>query len=66
MNDNLTLCEILRQGGGWCNTVRSCVYRKKTRRGSLNYMEKQLEFSGILSNKAEENPGLLSEWHISK
>ncbi|XP_016481028.1 pectin acetylesterase 12-like [Nicotiana tabacum] len=44
------------EGGGWCNNIRSCVYRKKTRRGSSNYMEKQIPFTGILSNKAEENP----------
>lgn len=61
LNKNLVLCEISSQGGGWCNTIRNCVYRKTTRRGSLNYMEKQLAFTGILSNKAEENPGLLSE-----
>ena len=47
----------LLQGGGWCNTIRSCVFRKTTRRGSSKYMEKQLAFTGILSNKAEENPG---------
>lgn len=47
------------QGGGWCNSVRACVYRKTTRRGSSNYMEKQLAFTGILSNKAVENPGLV-------
>ncbi|RXH82087.1 hypothetical protein DVH24_036428 [Malus domestica] len=46
------------EGGGWCNNIRTCVYRKTTRRGSSKYMEKQLVFSGILSNKAEENPGL--------
>lgn len=44
------------EGGGWCNTIRSCVFRKTTRRGSLKFMEKQLMFTGILSNKAEENP----------
>ncbi|KAF6163476.1 hypothetical protein GIB67_029325 [Kingdonia uniflora] len=44
------------EGGGWCNTIRNCVYRKKTRRGSSTYMEKQIPFTGILSNKAEENP----------
>lgn len=49
------------QGGGWCNNVRSCVYRKKTRRGSSYYMEKQIPFSGILSNRAEENPGSFLE-----
>ncbi|KAG0478312.1 hypothetical protein HPP92_013031, partial [Vanilla planifolia] len=44
------------QGGGWCNDINSCLYRKKSRRGSSYYMEKQLQFSGILSNKPEENP----------
>ncbi|THF96225.1 hypothetical protein TEA_002172 [Camellia sinensis var. sinensis] len=44
------------EGGGWCNAIRSCVYRKTTRRGSSTYMEKQIPFTGILSNKAEENP----------
>lgn len=46
------------QGGGWCNNIRTCVYRKTTRRGSSKYMEKMLAFTGILSNKPEENPGL--------
>ncbi|KAL0422149.1 UNVERIFIED_CONTAM: Pectin acetylesterase 12 [Sesamum latifolium] len=40
------------EGGGWCNSIRTCVYRKKTRRGSSNYFEKQIAFTGILSNKA--------------
>jgi hypothetical protein len=44
------------EGGGWCHTVRDCVFRKTTRRGSSNYMEKIWTFSGILSNKPEENP----------
>ncbi|XP_074321032.1 pectin acetylesterase 3-like [Silene latifolia] len=44
------------EGGGWCNNRRTCVYRKTTRRGSSNHMEKQLAFTGILSNKPEENP----------
>ncbi|TYJ09090.1 hypothetical protein E1A91_A11G117100v1 [Gossypium mustelinum] len=44
------------EGGGWCNTIRSCVFRKTTRRGSSKFMEKRLNFTGILSNKAEENP----------
>ncbi|CAL1407805.1 unnamed protein product [Linum trigynum] len=44
------------EGGGWCNSIRTCVYRKTTRRGSSRYMEKQLAFTGILSNRAEENP----------
>lgn len=53
------------EGGGWCNTIRSCVYRKTTRRGSSTYMEKQLPFTGILSNKAEENPDFFN-WNRVK
>ncbi|RYR53455.1 hypothetical protein Ahy_A06g028578 [Arachis hypogaea] len=37
----------------------TCIYRKKTRRGSSAFMEKEIPFIGILSNKAEQNPGLL-------
>ncbi|KAM7478563.1 hypothetical protein LguiA_026776 [Lonicera macranthoides] len=53
------------EGGGWCNSIRSCVYRKKTRRGSSYYMEKQIPFSGILSNRAEENPDFFN-WNRVK
>ncbi|TKY61638.1 Pectin acetylesterase 3 [Spatholobus suberectus] len=53
------------EGGGWCNTIRSCVFRKTTRRGSSKYMEKQLPFTGILSNKAEENPDFFN-WNRVK
>jgi hypothetical protein len=53
IKDKIQLC----QGGGWCNNVRTCVYRKKTRRGSSLFMEKEIPFTGILSNKPEENPG---------
>ena len=45
------------QGGGWCNMISSCVYRKTTCHSSSKFMEKQLPFNGILSNKLEENPG---------
>ncbi|GJN10907.1 hypothetical protein PR202_ga29050 [Eleusine coracana subsp. coracana] len=44
------------EGGGWCNDVKSCVFRKGGHRGSSNYMERQLQFTGILSNRPEENP----------
>ncbi|GLJ19761.1 hypothetical protein SUGI_0357950 [Cryptomeria japonica] len=44
------------EGGGWCNDVRTCVYRKTTRRGSSRYMERAIVFSGILSDKFSENP----------
>ncbi|RVX21907.1 Pectin acetylesterase 12 [Vitis vinifera] len=43
-------------GGGWCNTIRTCVFRKKTPHGSSTHMEKLIPFTGILSNRAEENP----------
>lgn len=48
------------QGGGWCNDVKSCVFRKSSRRGPSNHMESQLQFTGIMSNRPEENPGILS------
>ncbi|XP_038681262.1 pectin acetylesterase 6-like [Tripterygium wilfordii] len=44
------------EGGGWCNDIKSCIFRKTTRHGSSTYMEKLLNFTGILSNKPEENP----------
>ncbi|MFX6536469.1 pectin acetylesterase-family hydrolase, partial [Acinetobacter baumannii] len=53
------------EGGGWCNTIRSCVYRKTTRRGSSNFFEKRIPFTGILSNKAEENPDFFN-WNRVK
>ncbi|XVF41685.1 hypothetical protein PTKIN_Ptkin01aG0299800 [Pterospermum kingtungense] len=53
------------EGGGWCNNIRTCVYRKKTRRGSSMYMEKQIPFTGILSDKAEENPDFFN-WNRVK
>ncbi|GAU11395.1 hypothetical protein TSUD_343860 [Trifolium subterraneum] len=53
------------EGGGWCNNVRTCVYRKKTRRGSSLFMEKEIPFTGILSNKPEENPDFFN-WNRVK
>lgn len=53
------------EGGGWCNNIRTCVYRKKTRRGSSAFMEKEIPFTGILSNKAEENPDFFN-WNRVK
>ncbi|KAJ6853774.1 pectin acetylesterase 12-like [Iris pallida] len=44
------------EGGGWCNNMKACIFRKKTRRGSSYFMEKEIQFSGILSDKPEENP----------
>ncbi|KAF7818065.1 pectin acetylesterase 6 [Senna tora] len=53
------------EGGGWCNNIRNCVYRKTTRRGSSNYMETQIPFTGILSNEPEENPDFFN-WNRVK
>ncbi|GER43583.1 pectinacetylesterase family protein [Striga asiatica] len=53
------------EGGGWCNTLRSCIYRKTTRRGSSTHFEKIIPFTGILSNKAEENPDFFN-WNRVK
>ncbi|KAJ4730706.1 Pectin acetylesterase [Rhynchospora pubera] len=44
------------EGGGWCNNRRTCDFRKTTRHGSSKYMERQIAFNGILSNKPEDNP----------
>ncbi|XP_014514814.1 pectin acetylesterase 9 [Vigna radiata var. radiata] len=44
------------EGGGWCNDLKSCFERAKTRRGSSSYMVKLEVFSGILSNNATLNP----------
>ncbi|KAI5355587.1 PREDICTED: pectin acetylesterase [Prunus dulcis] len=44
------------EGGGWCNSKKSCLDRANTRRGSTLYMSKWEVFSGILSNNASLNP----------
>ncbi|CAA3020812.1 pectin acetylesterase 12-like [Olea europaea subsp. europaea] len=53
------------EGGGWCNNIMTCVYRKKTHRGSSTYFEKIIPFTGILSNKAQENPDFFN-WNRVK
>ncbi|XP_026418071.1 pectin acetylesterase 6-like [Papaver somniferum] len=53
------------EGGGWCNTIKNCVYRKTTRRGSSKFMEKKIAFTGILSNKSEQNPDFFN-WNRVK
>ncbi|KAJ8748483.1 hypothetical protein K2173_003380 [Erythroxylum novogranatense] len=50
------------EGGGWCNTVRNCVYRKTSRHGSSKHMEKEIPFTGIMSNKKQENPDFF-DWN---
>lgn len=53
------------EGGGWCNDVRTCNYRKKSRRGSSYYMEKQIPFTGIMSDRPEDNPDFFN-WNRVK
>nr|CAB3475069.1 unnamed protein product [Digitaria exilis] len=50
------------QGGGWCNTTESCSERKRTEFGSSKLME-AVEFTGILSNRHQENPDF-HNWNI--
>ncbi|KAK9069302.1 hypothetical protein SSX86_013418 [Deinandra increscens subsp. villosa] len=44
------------EGGGWCNTIASCSFRKTTALGSSKYMDHQVQFSGILSCDPSSNP----------
>ncbi|MQL87651.1 hypothetical protein Taro_020199 [Colocasia esculenta] len=44
------------EGGGWCNDVSSCLFRKSTCLGSSKAMDKQAQFSGILSKDQQCNP----------
>ncbi|XP_057427725.1 pectin acetylesterase 10-like [Lotus japonicus] len=53
------------EGGGWCNNIKTCVYRKTSRRGSSTFMEKEIPFTGILSNDAKENPDFFN-WNRVK
>ncbi|WVZ72015.1 hypothetical protein U9M48_020540 [Paspalum notatum var. saurae] len=48
------------EGGGWCDTVRGCSYRKTTSLGSSRFMQKQVNFTGILSNDPVLNPDFYS------
>ncbi|KAL8504671.1 hypothetical protein ACS0TY_016016 [Phlomoides rotata] len=53
------------EGGGWCNDIPSCSYRKTTKLGSSTFMENQLEFLGILSNDPLQNPDFFN-WNKVK
>ncbi|CAO2203388.1 unnamed protein product [Urochloa humidicola] len=44
------------EGGGWCNNVRGCQFRKTSRRGSSDLMEKEIPFGGIMGSNPTENP----------
>ncbi|XP_076959180.1 pectin acetylesterase 8-like [Bidens hawaiensis] len=45
------------QGGGWCDTIQDCVYRKTMNNGlGSSKLMPELYFSGILSNRSDQNP----------
>ncbi|KAK3164271.1 hypothetical protein QOZ80_1AG0015090 [Eleusine coracana subsp. coracana] len=44
------------EGGGWCNNVRACQFRRGSRRGSSDLMEKEIPFTGIMGNSPADNP----------
>ncbi|CAL4951103.1 unnamed protein product [Urochloa decumbens] len=48
------------QGGGWCDTVRSCSSRSMNYLGSSKFMQRQINFTGILSNDPALNPDFYS------
>ncbi|KAL6138723.1 hypothetical protein ACLB2K_064002 [Fragaria x ananassa] len=53
------------EGGGWCNTMKSCSLRKWTPLGSSKYMDHRVPFSGILSSHSSENPDFFN-WNKVK
>ncbi|KAI9176471.1 hypothetical protein LWI28_003247 [Acer negundo] len=44
------------EGGGWCNNVADCLSRSNNRLGSSKHMEKEVAFTGMLSNEQKFNP----------
>ncbi|KAK0590905.1 hypothetical protein LWI29_033028 [Acer saccharum] len=44
------------EGGGWCNNVADCLTRSNTRLGSSKQMDKEVAFTGMLSNEQKFNP----------
>lgn len=53
------------EGGGWCNTIASCLHRKSTALGSSSFMDHQVPFSGILSHQSSQNPDFFN-WNKVK
>jgi hypothetical protein len=45
------------QGGAWCSNATDCLRRSLTPLGSSKEMAKQSDFTGILSNTLDYNPG---------
>ncbi|PUZ63679.1 hypothetical protein GQ55_3G087200 [Panicum hallii var. hallii] len=44
------------EGGGWCRNLKSCASRQRSILGSSRYMERQVEFTGILHDDKSQNP----------
>ncbi|XP_024314061.1 pectin acetylesterase 5 isoform X3 [Brachypodium distachyon] len=53
------------EGGGWCRNLKSCASRQKSMLGSSRYMERQVEFAGILSDDEAQNPDFY-DWNKVK
>ena len=53
------------EGGGWCDSVSACLFRKAGRLGSSNRMDKQMYFAGIMSSSPVDNPGLYPQYESS-
>ncbi|KAK9671352.1 hypothetical protein RND81_12G024100 [Saponaria officinalis] len=53
------------EGGGWCDSITSCSFRKTTALGSSNHMERQVRFSGVLSHDPAQNPDFFN-WNKVK
>ncbi|VVA22629.1 PREDICTED: pectin acetylesterase [Prunus dulcis] len=44
------------EGGGWCNTIESCFWRREIHLGSSKHMGHRVHFTGILSPHQAQNP----------
>ncbi|KAJ0979442.1 hypothetical protein J5N97_014916 [Dioscorea zingiberensis] len=44
------------EGGGWCDSVKSCSLRARSHLGSSRYFESHIPFEGILNNHPSLNP----------
>ncbi|XP_009617766.1 pectin acetylesterase 5-like [Nicotiana tomentosiformis] len=55
---------ILVEGGGWCNSIKTCSVRQTTKLGSSKFMEPDV-FHGILGSDPSLNPDFF-EWNKVK
>ncbi|KAG8374327.1 hypothetical protein BUALT_Bualt11G0120100 [Buddleja alternifolia] len=53
------------EGGGWCSTISSCSARRRTKLGSSSYMDREVQFAGILSHNPLQNPDFFN-WNKVK